>query len=100
MKLTKEQQLKLMTKLGELSKTGPECLVCKNTVWELADTIFELREFQGGNFVLGPNSQLYPVIPMICSKCGHTVFLNALKLGVLEQPKQEQTKEQKDVQPN
>lgn len=47
--------------------------------------IFELREFNDGNFVLGPNSAITPVIPVTCSNCGNTVFVNALIAGLLKE---------------
>ena len=64
---------------------GARCPLCGEGVWNVTDKIFELREFNDGNFVLGPNSAITPVIPVTCSNCGNTVFVNALIAGLLKE---------------
>ena len=93
MKLNQEQKEKLITKL-EQPGWGNACAVCKQSHWNISDTIFELREFQSGNLVIGSQSIIYPVIAMTCANCGNTVFLNAIIMGVLEpqEAKQEDKK--------
>lgn len=81
MKLTSEQAKKA---IDELKKFSPLiCSVCKNSSLQLNDTIFELREFNQGNFVVGGQSNIFPVLTLTCNKCGHTYFFNAILLGVL-----------------
>lgn len=82
MPLTPEQQQNLITRLNKVWVNPKNCLVCNHNEWQIADSVFELREFQGGNLVLG-NSKITPIIPVICDNCGNTVFMNAIKLGVI-----------------
>lgn len=83
MKLTPEQQTNLIKKLQQPG-WATTCQICKTGVWNISDTIFELREFQGGNLVVGWNTQVYPIIPISCSGCGNTIFLNAVVMGIIE----------------
>ena len=89
MKLNEDQKRKLLEKLSLLK--GSKCPICGATVWIINDTIFEMREFQDGNLVIGGGTAILPVIPVTCKKCGHTVFFNALSLGLI-QSKNEPTK--------
>jgi hypothetical protein len=85
MKLTKEQQQKLIEKLNELWKNQKVCSICQGQNWNVSDTVFELREFHGGNMVIG-GSAIIPVLTLTCTKCGQTIFLNAMSLGIVELP--------------
>ncbi len=60
MKLNENQKKILMTKLAKLNIAT--CSLCNQNNWSVNDNIFELREFNNGN----------------------TIFLNALKLGILD----------------
>ena len=64
------------------------CPMCKANSWTINDTIYELREFHGGNVVLG-SGPIYPVIPINCNNCGNSIFINALVSGAIEKPKVE-----------
>lgn len=90
MKLTKEQQKKAS---DELKSFFSKPCGCSGENWILNDKIFELREFNEGNFVLGgQNSSIFPVIAVSCSKCGNTHFFNAILLGLIKkdnEPKSE-----------
>ena len=83
MKLTPDKQHILLNRLNSLEHKLV-CSVCGNAKWSATDTIFELREFSGGNLVIAGGQSLYPVIPITCNICGNTHFLNALQLGLLE----------------
>jgi hypothetical protein len=89
MKLNPDQQKKLIAKLQQTG-WAEICSVCKDSNWNISDTIFELREFQSGGLVIGGGRPIYPVIPMACSRCGNTIFLNAVITGVLEPKPAEQ----------
>ena len=43
--------------------------------------IYEIREFQGGNFIIG-GTPIVPVLPVTCGNCGNTVLVNAIVAGV------------------
>lgn len=38
------------------------CPMCNSKGWNVSDNVYELREFHGGNLVLG-NGPIFPVIP-------------------------------------
>lgn len=66
--------------------TNQVCPMCGSRIWNVADKIFELREFNNGQLVLGgPNSSLLPVVPVTCAHCGNTIFINALAAGLLKE---------------
>lgn len=82
MKLTEAQKKLVETKWDELHST---CPMCGNTQFALADRVFEFREFNEGNLVIGGgDNSVIPMIVAVCDKCGDMRFLNALVLGVLD----------------
>jgi hypothetical protein len=53
--------------------------------WTISDTIYELREFFGGKFTQSTLSgRTFPVVPIVCNKCGNTIFLNAVSLNIIK----------------
>ncbi len=86
MKLTDEQQAKLVESINEHWPTPQECVLCHHTEWALSDTIFELRDFDYGNFTIG-GTPIFPVIPMSCTTCGNSILLNAIIYGLIDQNK-------------
>lgn len=84
-KLTREQKEILAKRLAHLKNAS--CQSCGNKDWIASENIFELREFQGGNMVIGGKSAILPVVPVTCKHCGHTIFFNALTIGLLGQKK-------------
>jgi hypothetical protein len=59
----------------------PSCPACKRPHLSLADTLLEVRPFHGGMFFAG--GPVYPHAAVICTFCGHTMFFNAVILGLL-----------------
>ncbi len=62
------------------------CPMCGSSNWNVSDTVYELREFHGGNLVLG-NGPIIPIVPVTCTNCGNSIFVNALMSGAIEKPK-------------
>ncbi|MGO2751778.1 MAG: hypothetical protein ACTIA6_17140 [Pseudoclavibacter sp.] len=58
-----------------------QCPICKETDWSIGFTV-ELREFQGGDFVIGSGS-IFPVTPVACTTCGYTLLINAVMSGAV-----------------
>ena len=65
--------------------TNQSCPYCGNRAWTIADKVFELREFNDGNIIVGGSSSILPVIPVTCNNCGHTVFVNAMSSGLMKE---------------
>jgi ribosomal protein S27AE len=61
------------------------CPMCGESNWSVSDKVFEMREFHGGNIVLGGGA-IQPVIPVTCSNCGNSIMVNALVIGVINKP--------------
>ena len=59
------------------------CPMCESNSWNVSDKIYELREFHGGNLVIG-SGPIFPVIPVSCSNCGNSLFVNAILAGAVE----------------
>jgi hypothetical protein len=55
-------------------KTSP-CPMCGAKQWAVTPKSYELREFYGGNLVIGKGT-IFPVIPVVCGNCGNTIFIN------------------------
>ena len=65
---------------------GPkQCPVCGNNDWLIFPRAYEMREYQGGDFVM-PGS-VVPLVAVMCNVCGHTLLFNGLALRVVERAK-------------
>src|SRR5437773_604356 len=80
-KLTAEEMQRAQTWLNGAWTTA-RCPYSGHTVWEIGDVLVGTTGFQpgGGLLVGGPT---YPLLTVMCSGCGHTVFVNAIKAGVV-----------------
>lgn len=83
MVLSREQTETLITRLNDMWGQDHQCGMCGRREWSVSDRIFELREFHQGNLVVGGDSRVFPVIPVTCSHCGNTIFINAISVGIL-----------------
>lgn len=88
MKLTDQQVNDVIKKINEVSSSNIVCPICGKKQWNINDLVIESREFQYGNFILGTDSALVPYVTISCQNCAHTLFFNAIQLGVVN-PKQE-----------
>lgn len=77
MKVAKEKVDNLIKKLQPHI-----CPLCHKGQWIVSDTIFYLNEFNKGGVVIGGPS--YPVLPLVCSECGNTIFINAIISDILD----------------
>ena len=79
MKLTPPQRLALGRLLKEKTGDFPPCALCRNaTGWTI-----------GGSLVVAPAADgtpggVGPLVAMTCTRCGHTLFLHAKVLGLLD----------------
>ena len=77
---------KLIQELNVKWQNRP-CPMCGNKNFTISDKVYELREFQGGNIVLGSGS-INPIIPVICTNCGNSIMINALVAGAISKSKE------------
>lgn len=68
---------------------GRPCPLCGVGSWNISDSVYELREYHGGGFVIG-RGPIVPVVPVTCSNCGNTVMVNALLSGAVEKPEKKE----------
>lgn len=57
------------------------CPICGHNTWSITN-VFEMREYRGGELVLGNQSQLFPVFLAVCTTCGYTNTFNAIVAGI------------------
>lgn len=80
MRLSQEQVNQLIQHLGRHANGGRiTCPICGNHEWNVNDLIVEAREFHNGDMMLG--GSIMPLVGITCRHCAHTMFLNALQLG-------------------
>jgi len=83
MKLSPNQHSQITDHIQENWKAPVACPVCKSNDWSISDYVYELREFHGGNFVIGGSSGgIVPLVPVSCNHCGNTVLFNPLIVGI------------------
>ena len=79
--MSKFDSNKIITHLGE--KWGPRpCPMCNKGPWNVADTTYQLMEYNEGNLVMG--GPIIPLVPVTCVNCGYTVLINAILTGVVK----------------
>jgi hypothetical protein len=84
MRISDAQKAEVLQRLIERTGRFMNCSVCHSERFVPSDIVFELREFNNGDlFVGGP---ILPVLPVSCGACGHTLFFNALHLGLVVTP--------------
>lgn len=67
------------------------CPMCGSKNWVVSDKVYELREYHGGNIVIG-GSPIVPIIPVSCDNCGNTIMVNPLISNTLKLPNVEPKK--------
>ena len=79
--MNEDQKRRLQTRLAGLNNS---CVICGHHGFTIADKLFELREFNEGNLVIGGDSAVLPAVILICDRCGAIQMMSALALGVLD----------------
>lgn len=83
MKLTKEQTSIILSKLNDYRDSRRPCVICGNNHWTVNDCIFETREFFNEGYKLGTPIATMPMITITCDNCGNTLFLSAIRMGLV-----------------
>jgi len=85
MPLTAQQRDHLLQTFQQvMSGAYSQCAICYAVDWQISDSIFGLPEFSDG-ILAESGGAFYPVVPVSCNTCGHVIFFNAIKLGLLDQ---------------
>ncbi len=92
MKISPEKTQEVLNQITSKC-TIRKCPMCGGNEWNIEDKIFELREFNNGNLVIGGgSSSIIPLLAITCTNCGNTQFINALMCGAIDRtPKVETT---------
>lgn len=61
------------------------CPICGESSWTV-DNVVEVRQFEMGNIVIGGDSTIFPLVPIVCDNCGYTFFINALRSKTIARP--------------
>jgi hypothetical protein len=69
--------------IKEKMKADLACEICGASDWGYTNVIFELTQFQGGQFQTG-RGHIAPFFPVSCNSCGNTKFFNAINAGILD----------------
>jgi hypothetical protein len=76
----KELSLRIIERLEERTKGSKPCSVCGQDDWMVQAKFAAITLTKDANrLVLGGESM--PTVPLICTNCGNTHFLNLLVLG-------------------
>ncbi len=76
-------QDELIKILNEKWKSRP-CLMCGDANWIVSNKVFELREFNEGNLIIGGGGPITPVVTITCGNCGNIVMVNPMAIGLLK----------------
>lgn len=58
------------------------CNMCGNNKWIILTKIFEIQECENHDNEI-EDKDIIPIIPIICSNCGNTIFINPIVLGIM-----------------
>ena len=80
--LTPEQQKQIQDWLKENWKGASNCSVCLANSWNIAGHLVTPTILVEGGMSIG--GSYYPQVMSICSNCGHTVYFNAMVMGIIK----------------
>lgn len=83
MELTEEQAKKIQEFFNSDSFKNGSCPICGNDDFGFLNTVYKLTAFNRPNTPTTKQKHSeYPVIPIVCNKCGYTMFMNPLGAGI------------------
>lgn len=59
------------------------CPMCGEGQWIVSNKVFELREYNEGNLIIGGGT-INPVVPITCGNCGNIIMVNPVAIGLLK----------------
>ncbi|MBU1209929.1 MAG: hypothetical protein KJ587_01490 [Alphaproteobacteria bacterium] len=93
-KLTKDQKDRALAWLNQKWVGNKACPVCAQNHWTIADHAVTPSISHGSGLIIGGPS--YPHALVICNNCGHTLFFNAVLMGILRDEKPAKPEEKTD----
>lgn len=57
------------------------CPICKTTKWTAAGQVLQVSRF--ATDALTPGAIVYAYLPVQCDNCGHSIFFDAVKIGIV-----------------
>ncbi len=92
MKLTEKEVESAIEKIDSLALPNVKCPVCGKEEWLFNEYILETREFLFGDMAL-KKGVLVPYVTMSCKNCSNTIFFNAVQLGIVSPPSDNEKKD-------
>lgn len=80
-RFTDEQQQKIGDEIRKRLKNY-KCVLCDNTTWNLEPFMVTISISSDLSVRIG--GEILPLVPITCSNCGNTHFLNLVTLGLLD----------------
>ncbi|MCH7493368.1 hypothetical protein IIA16_01460 [bacterium] len=80
-KLTQKQAAAFREWVGTRGTTD-KCPFCQKNSWMMGEYLVTPLVTSSGNVQLG--GIVHPLIPIVCTNCGHTLFFNAIVAGVMK----------------
>ena len=77
-----KQQIALKWLEEKWPKGKRKCICCGKKQWTLAEDLVMPLRFIGGQFEIYGST--YPHVLLVCTTCGHSLFFNAVKMGIVE----------------
>jgi hypothetical protein len=91
-KLSDAEKKTIAENLAKVSNGGHfKCPVCQQSDWLIGELVVAPVRFGGGMSLGG---DVYPLAMVICQVCSHTIFMNALRMGITFQKAEEKTEEE------
>jgi hypothetical protein len=81
-KLTEAEQKKVLEWLQFHEKEPRKCPLCGSSNWTLAAHLVQPLTM-GPNVTVQLGGESYPLVMLISNPCGHTLFVNAVMIGLL-----------------
>lgn len=82
--MSPEMQQKALAWLEEKWVADRVCPICNARTWSVQNGIAELREFSGGDLIVGGQQGIYPAYLVMCKNCGYMHLFNAIAAGLVE----------------
>lgn len=82
MQLSQQEVQRIIQWLENNWLGGQHCPICNHTDWFVNDRVFQLQEYHPQ---VSQPAVSQPILSVICQHCGHTVFFNAIHVGILNE---------------